>query len=353
MNARYARHISLSEVGTQGQQKLAEAKVLVVGAGGLGCAVLQYLTAAGVGTLGIVDFDMISLSNLQRQVLYSEKEVGKKKVDCAKARLQALNSDVEIITHDTDFNVSNAETLCSSYDIIVDASDNFVTRYCINDACIRLGKPMVFGSLYKFQGQVSVFNYHEGPSYRCLFPKPPQPGEVPNCNEIGVLGVLPGLIGTLQATEVLKMILGLGDVLSGTLLQYDTRTHTQCLWNISKQPEEIEKVKNRAKIVPVQTQDCILTPTLSLQEISSEEAILWIDVREAHELPKIEAQNVIRDSEVDLSEAKTKGKKLVFFCQSGVRSRKATDEYMAKGVSNCYSLQEGAAALQQWLAEKT
>ena len=353
MNPRYARHISLSEIGLEGQQKLAEAKILVVGAGGLGCAVLQYLTAAGVGTLGIVDFDVVSVSNLQRQVLYTEDDVGTPKVLCAIKRLQQMNAEIEFVAHNTDFNVQNAESLCKAYDIVVDASDNFVTRYTINDACVRLGKPMVFGSLYKFEGQVAVFNYEGGPSYRCLFPKPPKPGEVPNCNEIGVLGVLPGLIGTLQATEVLKMILGLGNVLSGTLLQYDTRTHHQHLWKIQKRPSEIEAVKNRPNIVPVQTQDCILTPTLSLQEISLEEPIVWVDVREAHELPKITEENVIRLKDTTVSEGIKNGTKKVFFCQTGVRSRNATDEHLGRGMANCYSLREGAAELQQWLAKNT
>ncbi len=215
---RYNRHIMLPEIGREGQKALKEAKVLVVGAGGLGCPVLQYLAAIGVGSLGIIDFDKVDEENLQRQVLYGLQDLGKLKAIIVKSRLQDFNPLVnyEIINIRMDRN--NALEIIQPYDLVVDATDNFPTRYLINDACVILNKPMVYGSIYTFEGQVSVFNYREGPSYRCLFPKIPGEREAPAASETGVIGVLPGLIGTFQANEVIKIILGQEGVLSGKLL---------------------------------------------------------------------------------------------------------------------------------------
>ena len=205
--SRYNRHIILSEIGQAGQDKLSNAKVLVIGAGGLGCPVLQYLAAAGIGTIGIVDFDIVDISNLQRQVLFGTSSLGKNKAEAAKQRLEDLNNEISIIAYPEKLTHKNAIDLFNQYDIIVDGTDNFETRYLVNDACIITNKPLVFGAIYKFEGQVSVFNYQNGPSYRCLFPSPPKEGTVPNCSEIGVLGVLPGIIGSMQANEVLKIII--------------------------------------------------------------------------------------------------------------------------------------------------
>src|SRR5690606_19253182 len=218
MTNRYSRHIILSEIGQAGQDKLLSAKVLVIGAGGLGCPVLQYLAAAGIGTLGIIDFDVVEISNLQRQVLFGTSSLGKNKAEAAKKHLEDLNPEISIMAYAEKLTYQNALELFKNYDIIVDGSDNFETRYLVNDACIITNKPLVFGAIYKFEGQVSVFNYQNGPSYRCLFPNPPQKDTVPNCSEIGVLGVLPGIIGSMQANEVLKIILGIGSTLSGKLL---------------------------------------------------------------------------------------------------------------------------------------
>ncbi|MCX7625803.1 MAG: molybdopterin-synthase adenylyltransferase MoeB [Candidatus Sumerlaeaceae bacterium] len=219
---RYLRHILLPEIGTEGQETLLAAKVLIVGAGGLGSPAALYLAAAGVGTLGIVDADVVDASNLQRQVLHSTAEVGRLKVDSARRRLKALNPDIEIITHPVRLTSANALEIIRLYDVVVDGCDNFPTRYLTNDACVFLRKPNVYGALYRFEGQASVFHTAAGgPCYRCLFPEPPPPGAVPSCAEAGVLGVLPGIIGTIQATETIKLLLGIGRSLMGRLLIYD------------------------------------------------------------------------------------------------------------------------------------
>src|SRR5437660_5029353 len=218
---RYSRHLILPEVGMLGQQKLKAAKVLCVGAGGLGSPVAIYLAAAGVGTLGLVDFDVVDFSNLQRQILHGTPDVGRSKLASAKDRLNAINPEVKIETHETALSSQNALDLFQPYDIIVDGTDNFPTRYLVNDACVLLGKPNAYGSIFRFEGQASVFGTKNGPCYRCLYPEPPPPGLVPSCAEGGVLGVLPGMIGIIQATETIKLILGTGDSLIGRLLLVD------------------------------------------------------------------------------------------------------------------------------------
>jgi len=254
---RYSRHITLSEVGLVGQLKIAESKVLVIGAGGLGSPLLLYLTAAGVGTIGIVDFDKVSESNLQRQVLFREQDLNINKAISAKKLLNARNSDIEIKSYPHIFDTSNALDLVQDYDIVVDCTDNFRTRYLINDACVKLGKPFVFAAIYKFEGQLSVFNYKGGPTYRCLFPTPPKTGEVPNCEEVGVLGVLPGVLGMYQANEVLKIILSIGSILSGQLLSINLLTNDQRLLRFNKNKAEIESIKNR-ELVFIALNDCKL-----------------------------------------------------------------------------------------------
>jgi adenylyltransferase/sulfurtransferase len=218
---RYSRHFLLPEVGEKGQQKLLEAKVLLIGAGGLGSPAGLYLAAAGVGTIGIIDDDVVDDSNLQRQVLHSTEKIGIPKVESARQTMTALNPDVKVIGHETRLSKENALQIFKDYDIIVDGSDNFATRYLVNDACVLLDKPNVHGSIFRFEGQVSVFDSRTGPCYRCLFPDPPPPDLAPNCAEAGVLGVLPGTIGILQATETVKLIIGIGDPLIGRLVHYD------------------------------------------------------------------------------------------------------------------------------------
>lgn len=218
---RYSRHIILQDVGGVGQKKLLKAKVLLVGAGGLGSPASMYLAAAGVGTLGLVDFDKVDLSNLQRQILHRTKDVGRPKLDSAADTLNALNPDVKVVKHNVVLNSENVMDVIKDYDIVVNGTDNFPTRYLVNDACVFAGKPLVDGSIFMFEGQVTVYDAKHGPCYRCLFPTPPPPGEVPSCQEAGVLGVLPGIIGSIQAVEAIKLILGKGDPLIGRLLLFD------------------------------------------------------------------------------------------------------------------------------------
>ncbi|HET7370693.1 MAG TPA: molybdopterin-synthase adenylyltransferase MoeB [Gammaproteobacteria bacterium] len=218
---RYARQIVLPEIGEQGQQRLLDSKVLLIGAGGLGSPAAMYLAAAGVGTLGIVDSDRVERSNLHRQVLHTDECTGNAKVVSARAALEALNPSLNIVPYQTHLDRDNAEELCASYDVIVDGSDNFTTRYAVNDACVALGVPDVYGSIHRFEGQASVFWRGHGPCYRCLYPEPPPPGLAPPCSEAGVLGVLPGVIGLLLATETLKILLGIGEPLTGRLLRFD------------------------------------------------------------------------------------------------------------------------------------
>ena len=218
---RYSRHLIMPEVGMDGQLKLKGAKVLLIGTGGLGAPLGLYLTAAGVGKIGLVDFDVVDFTNLQRQVTFGTSDVGKPKTEAAKARLSNLNPDVEITTYETKLTSENALEIFKDYDVIVDGTDNFPTRYLVNDACILLGKPNVYGSIFRFEGQVTVFGMPDGPCYRCLYPEPPPPGLVPSCAEGGVLGVLPGIIGSLQAMETIKLLIGRGDSLVGRLLLFD------------------------------------------------------------------------------------------------------------------------------------
>lgn len=231
---KYKRQIVLDEVGTDGQLKIANAKVLVIGAGGLSSPALQYLAGAGVGTLGIIDFDTISLSNIHRQVIYTTEDVGKSKAQVASQKLKKLNPDIEVLPYEFKLDKGNALKIIEKYDIVLDGSDSFSTRYLVNDACVILNKPLVFGAIYKFLGQVSVFNYKGGPTYRCAFPEEPEGVDIPNCSTIGVLGTLTGIIGSMQANEVLKIILGHSGVLSGQLLHIDTLSFDMQLIDIEK-----------------------------------------------------------------------------------------------------------------------
>ncbi|MBB5269032.1 HesA/MoeB/ThiF family protein [Algibacter amylolyticus] len=348
MMSRYNRHIILSEIGQLGQDKISNAKVLVIGAGGLGCPILLYLTAAGIGTLGIIDFDVVDITNLQRQVLYGKSSLGVNKAIAAKARLEDLNDSISIIAYAEQLTYKNAIALFNEYDIIVDGSDNFETRYLVNDAAIITNKPLVFGAIYKFEGQVSVFNYNNGPTYRCLFPNTPAQDNIPNCSEIGVLGVLPGIIGSMQANEVLKIVLGIGNILSGHILCYNALTCKTSTLKIKRNETAISKVlkteenfHNTKMEVNCETE----INTISIHDILTKDNIQFIDVREAHELPKIEGLNVkaipLGDLENNLHEIST-AKKKVLFCQSGIRSKRAVLILQRANITNCFSLKEGA-----------
>jgi adenylyltransferase/sulfurtransferase len=236
--SRYARHLSLKGFGSEAQEKLKHSRVLVIGAGGLGCPALLYLAAAGVGRIEIMDADRVDVSNLQRQVLYRTADAGKPKAEAAAARLRELNPLVEVVAIGERFTRANALERLKDVDVVVDGSDNFATRYLVNDACVIAGKPFVYGAIQGFEGQVSVFNWKDGPTYRCLFPEPPEAGTVPNCAEAGVLGVLPGLIGTLQATEAIKLMTGIGEPLSGRLLLWDSLTMTSRTLRLAADPAQ-------------------------------------------------------------------------------------------------------------------
>ncbi|PRX49885.1 HesA/MoeB/ThiF family protein [Salegentibacter salegens] len=319
---RYLRHILLEEIGEAGQLKLKNAKVLVIGAGGLGCPALQYLAAAGVGKIGIVDDDLVDLSNLQRQILFSEKDVGELKTLAAKKRLHQMNSSIEIMTYNERLTEKNVLPLFSRYDIIVDGSDNFITKYLANDAAVLTGKPLVFGSIFKFDGQVSVFNYQNGPTYRCLFPQPGSPGEMPSCSETGVLGILPGIIGNLQANEVLKMILGIGNVLSGKLLVFDALEMQTLILPFSKNWEkvvtELEEINFSCETMPF--------VSISYEEYSKyPDSFTLLDVRSSEErdISNIEGLHIpLPELENRYSELASEDNLLVY-CASGIRSLKA------------------------------
>lgn len=323
---RYQRQITLAGFGTEGQQKLSQAKVLVVGAGGLGVPVLTYLNAMGVGTLGIVDADVVSLSNLHRQVLFTEDMVGIPKVIAAKNQLAAQNSSTQIHTYQTFLSVANALDIIRNYDIVIDATDNFPARYLINDACVIANKPFVYGALHSFEGQVSVFNYKGGPTYRCLFPTMPAADAVPNCNENGVLGILPGIVGNLQALEAVKLLAEIGDVLSGVLLLFDTLTQRTQRMKFKLQPGNNE-IKTLATSYEF---DCELPlKSVEAEEFSTilvEQTVELIDVRtvkefqrqhlkEAKHIPLGELTDRVADVDLETT--------VYVICQSGVRSKKA------------------------------
>ncbi|MHB8261917.1 MAG: molybdopterin-synthase adenylyltransferase MoeB [Bacteroidia bacterium] len=339
---RYARHIILPEIGLGGQLKLKRTKVLVVGAGGLGCPVLQYLTAAGVGTIGIIDFDIVDESNLQRQVLYATQDVGKHKAKVAKEKLKEQNPYINLIAHVAYLTSQNALELISQYDIVVDGSDNFVTRYLVNDACVILNKVLVFGSIFKFEGQVSVFNYKDGPTYRCLYPEPPAEGDVPNCAEIGVLGVLPGMVGTLQANEVIKIITNNGEVLSGKLLTLDALTmqfNTFAI-TVNAKNKKIEKLTDYDFF-------CGTIKEISAEElkqkIKSKKDFQLIDVREPNEYRQKNIGGILiplNELEKNLDKI-SKAKEIVVFCASGARSKKATTILNKNGFNNVFNLKNG------------
>jgi molybdopterin/thiamine biosynthesis adenylyltransferase/rhodanese-related sulfurtransferase len=339
----YSRQIRLPEIGISGQEKLKTAKVLIIGAGGLGCPILQYLVAAGVGHIGIVDDDLVDVSNLHRQILYSVKDVGSPKATVAKEKLQAMNPHVEINAYTTRLSNENAVALCEDYDLLIDGSDNFETRYLVSDTAIALNKVLVFGSIFKFEGHVSVFNYQSGPNYRDVFPEPPTAGEVPNCAEIGVLGVLPGIIGTYMANEAMKIICNIGEVLSGKLLVIDALNNTNQIFQFSKQNGS-KQADQKIVHVASNTHDYEITRAELDNWISaSPEDICLIDVRETYEFEEYNIGGInipLYNLTASLEELPI-NKKLVFCCQTGQRSKMAIQLLKSVIKADIYSLTNG------------
>jgi len=359
--ARYNRHIIIPGFGMEAQQKLKKAKVLVIGSGGLGSPVLLYLAAAGVGTLGIVDFDVVDDSNLQRQVLFGIDEIGKPKVEAARRRLAALNPHIQLNIYNTHLNSGNALDIVKDYDVIADGTDNFPTRYLVNDASVLLGKPNVYASIFQFEGQVSVFNYTDskgntGPNYRDLYPTPPPPGLVPSCAEGGVLGVLPCIMGSTQALEVIKVITGVGETLSGRFYIFDALNFESRTFNIKPREDNPINGKNptiNALIDYEQFCGMRAVEEKPLKEITAKELYDWqvkgekfqlIDVREPHEydIVNIGAELIPLATVADNASRIDTDKKVVIHCKMGGRSAKAIRELEEKfGFTNLYNLKGG------------
>lgn len=361
--ARYNRHIILPEFGLKAQQKLKAAKVLVVGSGGLGSPLLLYLAAAGVGTIGIADFDVVDDSNLQRQVLFGKKDVGKSKARAAKSRLESLNPYIDIRLHDTRLTSENALDIIKDYDVVADGTDNFPTRYLINDACVLLDKTNVYASVFQFEGQVSVFNYRNsggepGPNYRDLYPSPPPPGLVPDCAEGGVLGVLAGIIGSLQALEVIKVIAELGETLSGQLYIFDALSFRSRTFNIRRRDDNPLNGKHPTitQLIDYEFFCGLKTPEKQVKEITVQEFYRWqvqgepfqlIDVREPHEFEaaNMGAELIPLATIAEHSGRFSRDRKVVVHCRSGIRSAKAIRELEDKfGFDNLYNLKGGILA---------
>jgi adenylyltransferase/sulfurtransferase len=359
---RYSRHLIMPEVGVDGQRKLKAAKVLCIGAGGLGSPVAMYLAAAGVGTLGIVDFDIVDFSNLQRQILHGTPDVGRSKLASAKDRLQALNPEITIETYETALSSENALKLFEPYDIIVDGTDNFPTRYLVNDACVLLGKPNAYGSIFRFEGQVSVFGAKDGPCYRCLYPEPPPPGLVPSCAEGGVLGVLPGVIGTLQAMETIKLILGIGEPLVGRFLIFDALRMRFRELKLRKDPdcpvcgthptvtrlidyEQFCGIHPAAPEEPTTVNHATEITALELkQRLDRGDKVTIVDVREPNEyqINRIPGSTLIPLGDVPKRYSELgPDDEIVVQCKSGGRSAKAADFLRSVGFKKVLNLKGG------------
>ncbi|HXG32830.1 MAG TPA: molybdopterin-synthase adenylyltransferase MoeB [Bryobacteraceae bacterium] len=361
---RYSRHLIMPEVGMEGQLKLKSASVLLVGTGGLGAPLGLYLAAAGVGRIGLVDFDVVDLTNLQRQVIHGTKDVGRKKLDSAMERMRDINPHVELVPHEVRLSSENALEILKDYDIVVDGTDNFPTRYLVNDACVLLGKPNVYGSIFRFEGQATVFAYPGGPCYRCLYPEPPPPGLVPSCAEGGVLGILPGLIGVIQATETVKLILGKGEPLVGRLLLYDAlamrfrelklRRNADC--PVCGDHPTIRELIDYEQFCGIPRHEPAPQPGLSEWEIDPVEVkakmdrgerFVLIDVREPHEyqICRIPGARLIplgelprRVHELDSAD------EIIAHCRSGVRSAKAVDFLRQAGFRKVKNMKGGILA---------
>jgi len=366
--SRYSRHLILPEVGMEGQRRLKAARVLCVGTGGLGSPLALYLTAAGIGTLGLVDFDVVDSSNLQRQIIHSTKDIGRKKIDSAEEKLSALNPAIKIVKHETMLTSANALDILKDYDIVADGTDNFPTRYLVNDACVLLGKPNVYGSIFRFEGQASVFATEAGPCYRCLYPEPPPPGLVPSCAEGGVLGILPGLVGVIQATEVIKLILGKGESLVGRLLLVDALNMRFRELKLRKNPECLVCGTNPTVtalidydhfcgIVPETPQKTsegkIMkngVPQITVKEFKSRrdagDDIFLLDVREPYEyqiahiggtlIPQNDVANRLAEIPRD--------REIVVQCRSGARSQRIAELLNQSGYTQVENLAGGILA---------
>ncbi len=359
---RYRRHLELPAFGAAAQQKLLAARVLLIGAGGLGCPLAQYLAAAGVGTLGLVDFDVVEASNLQRQVLYGTQDIGRLKVEVARDRIRALNPDVSVEMHAQRLTADGALALFSTFDVVVDGTDNFPTRYLANDACVLLGKPNVHGSIFRFEGQATVFDARRGPCYRCLYPEPPPPGSVPSCAEGGVLGVLPGLIAMIQATETIKLLAGIGEPLIGRLLQYDALEMSFQEFRLRKDPqcpvcgedptvtELIDYdgfcgVPRQSVSVPVRELAAVEVAAMRTRG----EDFLLLDVREPDEwrAGRIEDARLVPlgDLPAKLGEfADWKDRRIVVHCRSGARGARACRLLQEHGFADVWNLTGGIEA---------
>ncbi|MGV3526370.1 MAG: molybdopterin-synthase adenylyltransferase MoeB [Candidatus Sericytochromatia bacterium] len=350
--ARYARHFSLPEVGAEGQARLAQARVLLVGAGGLGSPVALYLAAAGIGTLGLIDPDTVALSNLQRQILYSSAEVGQPKVAKAAARLSALNPEIEILTWQTALSPANAESLIRDFDVIVDGSDRLALRYLLSDACSLLGKPLVHGAVYRFEGQVATF-LPTGPCYRCLHPTPPPPGAVPACSEAGVLGVLPGLVGTLQASEVLRLLLGWSEGLSGRLLLADLRDMGFQTLSLPRDPacRRCGPAPEIQGIDPAEYPELEDVASLDLEAARAQgDRLIWLDVRTAAERAcgHLGGRHLPLDQLESQWQTLNPKLPLLVYCQKGPRARQAARFLQKQGFQQVWVLaggyQQGASS---------
>jgi adenylyltransferase/sulfurtransferase len=360
---RYSRHLIMPEVGMDGQLKLKQAKVLCIGTGGLGAPLGLYLAAAGVGRIGLVDFDKVDLTNLQRQILFDTKDIGLPKIEAATNRLRGLNPDIQIDTFETRLTSENALDILKDYDIVVDGTDNFPTRYLVNDACVILGKPNVYGSIFRFEGQITIFAYPGGPCYRCLYPEPPPPGLVPSCAEGGVLGVLPGIVGAIQAAETLKLIIGKGESLVGRLLLFDALAMRFRELKLRKNPEcpvcgehpTITKLIDYEEFCGIRGEESASPAQAAVPEISPRELkarldrgddLFILDVREPHEfqicnlgghlIPLGELSR--RVNELDSS------REIVAHCRSGKRSAEAVEFLRSAGFRKVLNLKGGILA---------
>ncbi len=368
---RYSRHLIMPEVGMDGQRRLKQASVLCIGAGGLGSPAALYLAAAGVGRVGLVDFDVVDFSNLQRQVLHGTPDVGRSKLASARDRLAALNPGVHVETHETPLTSKNALELFEPYDVILDGTDNFPTRYLVNDACVLLGKPNAYGSIFRFEGQASVFATKEGPCYRCLYPEPPPPGLVPSCAEGGVLGVLPGIIGTIQATEAIKLVLGLGDSLVGRFLLYDALRMRFRELKIRKDPAcpvcgpeptvraliDYEQFCGVAPAAPAASPAAApggsVVPEITVEELKARldrgDRLSILDVREPHELQicRLDGVTLVPLGELPKRYAELDaGAEWVVMCRSGARSARAVGFLQNKGFAQAVNLKGG---ILEWI----
>jgi adenylyltransferase/sulfurtransferase len=360
--ARFSRHLILPEVGIEGQLKLKRAKIAMIGAGGLGAPVGLYLAAAGVGRVGIVDFDVVDASNLQRQIIHGTSDLGRKKLDSAADRMKDINPNIQVDKFDTGLNSSNALEILRDYDLVIDGTDNFPTRYLVNDACVLLKKPNVYGSIFRFEGQATVFAYEDGPCYRCLYPEPPPPGLVPSCAEGGVLGILPGLIGVVQATEAVKIILGVGETLKNRLLLYDALNMRFRELKLRRDPQcpvcgdhpsvtELIDYQQFCGIAPAAPQpvaaEGVIDPLEVKRKLDRGDDFTLIDVREPHEyqIARIPGAKLIPLGQLPkrLNELDPEAD-IVAHCKSGARSQKAVDLLKQNGFKNVRNMSGGILA---------